>query len=45
MMREQFLGRYAKLLADGAEQQKRVEDGKASVGFLEYDWTLNDAKR
>jgi hypothetical protein len=43
--REQFFARYAKLLADGAEQQKRVEDGKAPLGFLEYDWTLNDANR
>jgi Protein of unknown function, DUF547 len=43
--REQYFARYAKLLADGAEPQKRVEEGKASLGFLEYDWTLNDAKR
>jgi hypothetical protein len=43
--REQYFGRYAKLLADGAEQQKLVADGKAPIGFLDYDWTLNDAKR
>ena len=43
--REQYFGRYAQLLADGAQQQKVVEDGKAPIGFLEYDWALNDAKR
>ena len=43
--REQYFGRYAKLLADGVEQQKVVADGKAPIGFLEYDWALNDAKR
>ena len=43
--REQYFGRYAKLLADAPGDQKLLEDGKASIGFLEYDWTLNDAKR
>jgi len=43
--REQYLARYAKLLADGVEQQQLVADGKASLAFLEYDWALNDAKR
>ena len=43
--REQYFGRYAKLLADAPGDQQAVADGKASIGFLEYDWTLNDAKR
>jgi hypothetical protein len=43
--REQYFARYARLLADGAEQQKLIDDGKASLGFLEYDWALNDAQR
>ena len=43
--REQYFGRYAKLLADGVEQQKVVADGKAPIAFLEYDWALNDAPR
>jgi hypothetical protein len=43
--REQYFGRYAKLLADDPSQQKALEDGKAALVFLEYDWTLNDAKR
>jgi Protein of unknown function, DUF547 len=43
--REQYFARYAKLLADGPEQQKLIADGKAPIGFLEYDWALNDAQR
>jgi len=43
--REQYFARYAKLLADAPGDQKLLEDGKASIGFLEYDWSLNDAKR
>ncbi len=43
--REQYFARYAKLLADAAGDQALVADGKAPIGFLEYDWTLNDAKR
>ena len=43
--REQFFAKYAKLLADSPEQQKLVADGKAQLSFLDYDWTLNDARR
>jgi hypothetical protein len=43
--REQYFARYAKLLADDPAQQKLIEDGKTPIAFLEYDWTLNDAKR
>ena len=43
--REQYFGRYAKLLADDPAQQQLIEDGKAAIVFLDYDWTLNDAKR
>ncbi len=43
--REQYFARYAKLLADAVGDQQVVADGKAPIGFLEYDWTLNDAKR
>jgi hypothetical protein len=42
---EQYFARYAKLLADAAGDQQVVADGKAPIGFLEYDWTLNDARR
>ena len=42
--REQYFARYAKLLADDPAQQKLVAEGKASLAFLDYDWTLNDVK-
>jgi hypothetical protein len=42
--REQFFARYAKLLSDDPAQQKLVAEGRASLSFLEYDWTLNEAK-
>ena len=43
--REQYFARYAKLLSDNAEQQTLVAEGKAAIGHLDYDWTLNDAKK
>ena len=43
--REQYFGKYAKLLSDKPEEQKIIADGKADIRFLDYDWNLNDAKR
>lgn len=43
--REQYFARYAKYLADTPEQRKLVTEGRASVSFLDYDWTLNDARK
>src|SRR5688572_19583148 len=43
--REQYFATYAKLLADNAEQQALVAEGKARLVFLDYDWSLNDAKK
>ena len=43
--REQYFARYAKLLADAPEQQKAVAEGRMPLAFLEYDWTLNDARK
>ncbi len=43
--REQYFGKYAKLLSDKPEEQKVIADGKADIRFLDYDWNLNDAKR
>jgi hypothetical protein len=43
--RAEYLGRYAELLADAPGDRKLVAEGKAPVAFLEYDWSLNDAKR
>jgi hypothetical protein len=40
----QFLGRYANQLADAPADRDRLRAGGVSVGFLEYDWKLNDAK-
>ena len=44
-VRERFFAKYAAQLTDGAEQQKLVADGKAPLSFLDYDWTLNDARK
>jgi hypothetical protein len=41
---EEFFGRYATALTDNAEHQKSVREGKAGIKFLDYDWSLNDAK-
>jgi hypothetical protein len=38
------LAKYADLLADKAEDRAAVKELKAEVSFLDYDWSLNDAK-
>ena len=38
------MARYADQLADAAEDRALVKAGKADVAFLDYDWSLNDAK-
>ena len=43
--REQYFAKYAKLLSDDPAQQKIVAEAKAPISHLEYDWSLNDAKR
>jgi len=43
--REQYFARYAALLADQPEHRKLIEDRKAGLAFLDYDWNLNDVKR
>ena len=42
--REQYFAKYATLLSADPAQQQRVAEGKAPLSFLEYDWTLNDAR-
>jgi hypothetical protein len=42
--RERFFAKYAAQLAEDPAAQKSLLEGRASIGFLEYDWTLNDAK-
>ena len=39
-----FLARHADVLADAPADRERVRAQKAEVGFLDYDWALNDAK-
>lgn len=38
------LARYADLLADRPEDRAKVREQKADVEFLDYDWSLNDAR-
>jgi Protein of unknown function, DUF547 len=39
-----FMARYAGQLADAPADRERVRAGQADIGFLDYDWKLNDAK-
>jgi hypothetical protein len=39
-----FMARYADQLADAPADRDRVRAGRADIGFLDYDWKLNDAK-
>jgi len=41
---EGFLAKYADLLADRPEDRQAIRDQKAPIRFLEYDWTLNNAR-
>lgn len=41
---EAFFARFAKQLTDNPEHQAAVRDGKASIRYLDYDWSLNVAK-
>src|SRR5262245_2693787 len=43
--REQYFARYAALLADAPGHRKQIQDEKAELRFLDYDWALNDARR
>jgi hypothetical protein len=43
-VREKFLARFAQALADSPEAQRAVAEGRAPLSFLDYDWTLNDAR-
>jgi hypothetical protein len=41
--RSRYFARYAKLLAESADDQNLITQGKAVLAFLEYDWALNDS--
>jgi Protein of unknown function, DUF547 len=43
--REQFFAGYAALLADAPVQQQAIAERRAAIRHLDYDWTLNDAKK
>ena len=40
-----FFALHAGRLADGADEQARVRSAEVDIGFLDYDWALNDAPR
>jgi Protein of unknown function, DUF547 len=42
--REQFFAKYADLMADDVASQQIIRDSKATIGFLEYDWSLNNKR-
>ncbi|MES2716726.1 MAG: DUF547 domain-containing protein [Pseudomonadota bacterium] len=37
-----FLARHADLLADAPAERARIRSGQVEIGFLDYDWALND---
>ncbi len=39
-----FAARHAELLADGAADRERIRGASVPIAFLEYDWSLNDAR-
>jgi hypothetical protein len=39
-----YFARHAAQLADSAEDRRRIVEHKVGISFLDYDWTLNDAK-
>jgi uncharacterized protein DUF547 len=43
--REAYFARYANLLSDEPKERAALADGKISLRFLDYDWSLNDARQ
>jgi len=41
----EYFARYAVLLADDPGQRRLIAQQKVAIGYLDYDWTLNDIKR
>jgi hypothetical protein len=41
---ERYFAPYAALLADEPKERQLLRDGKASLRFLDYDWSLNDSR-
>jgi hypothetical protein len=42
--REAYFARYASLLADHPRERDAISGGKIVLRFLDYDWSLNDAR-
>ena len=43
--REQFFARFATSLADDPQHQKLIQEQRAAVRYLDYDWGLNDVRK
>jgi uncharacterized protein DUF547 len=43
--REAYFARYADVLADDPMQQEMIRKKTAALRFLDYDWSLNDARK
>jgi hypothetical protein len=43
--RAEYFARYARLLADDPQEQRRITGQQAEIDLREYDWSLNDARR
>lgn len=39
-----FMARFADVLADGPADRERIRAGQVPITFLDYDWSLNDAR-
>jgi hypothetical protein len=43
--RAKYFARYADLLSDDSKGSEAIAAGSVVLHFLEYDWSLNDARR
>jgi hypothetical protein len=39
-----FVARHADRLADAPADRERLRSGRVDIAFLDYDWSLNDAR-
>lgn len=42
---QDLVAKYADVLADSAEDQKKLRSKTVPIKFIEYDWSLNDIRR
>ena len=42
---QDLIAKYAEVLADSAEDQKKLRSKTVPIKFIEYDWSLNDIRR